>query len=168
MKAIEIRDAFGPDHLALTERPDPRPGLGEVLVRVRAASLNYRDLLTVRCQYNPKQKLPIIHCSDGAGEVVEGESVTRVKPGEWVCASFAQRWIAGTPTREKLRSTLGGPLDGILAELVVLDEPRRRSPSPPPGGRSRLPARRNPRGPGADGPRRALRKDLSQGLLRRV
>ena len=123
MKAIEIRDAFGLDHLALTERPDPRPGHGEVLVRVRAASLNYRDLLTVRGQYNPKQKLPLIPCSDGAGEIVEvGEGVTRVKPGERVCANFAQRWIAGTPTRDKLRSTLGGPLDGMLAELVVLSE----------------------------------------------
>jgi len=123
MKAVEIRDAFGLDHLSLTERPDPRPGHGEVLVRVRAASLNYRDLLTVRGQYNPKQKLPLIPCSDGAGEIVAvGEGVTRVKPGERVCANFAQRWIAGEPTREKLRSTLGGPLDGMLAELVVLPE----------------------------------------------
>ena len=123
MRAIEIRGAFGLDNLALAERPDPRPGHGEVLVRVRAASLNYRDLLTVRGQYNPKQKLPLIPCSDGAGEVVEvGEGVTRVRPGERVCANFAQRWIAGEPTREKLRSTLGGPLDGMLAELVVLPE----------------------------------------------
>jgi NADPH:quinone reductase-like Zn-dependent oxidoreductase len=123
MKAVEIRGAFGLDHLALTGRPDPRPGHGEVLVRVRAASLNYRDLLTVRGQYNPKQKLPLIPCSDGVGEIVEvGDSVTRVRPGERVCANFAQRWIAGAPTREKLRSTLGGPLDGMLAELVVLSE----------------------------------------------
>jgi len=123
MRAVEIRGAFGLDNLILAERPDPRPGHGEVLVRVRAASLNYRDLLTVRGQYNPKQKLPLIPCSDGAGEVVEvGEGVTRVRPGERVCANFAQRWISGEPTREKLRSTLGGPLDGMLAELVVLPE----------------------------------------------
>ena len=123
MKAVEIRGAFGLDNLALTERPDPKPGHGEVLVRVRAASLNYRDLLTVRGQYNPKQKLPLIPCSDGAGEVVDvGEGVTRVKVGERVCANFAQRWIAGVPTRDKLRSTLGGPLDGMLAERVVLSE----------------------------------------------
>jgi NADPH:quinone reductase-like Zn-dependent oxidoreductase len=121
MKAVEIRGGFGLDNLAVTERPDPRPGHGEVLVRVRAVSLNYRDLLTVRGQYNPKQKLPLIPCSDGAGEVVEvGEGVTRVKVGEHVGANFAQRWISGAPTRDKLRSTLGGPLDGMLAELVVL------------------------------------------------
>jgi NADPH:quinone reductase-like Zn-dependent oxidoreductase len=88
---------------------------------MRAASLNYRDLLTVRGQYNPKQKLPLIPCSDGAGEVMEvGEGVTRVRPGDRVCANFAQRWLAGEPTREKLRSTLGGPLDGVLAEQIVL------------------------------------------------
>jgi NADPH:quinone reductase-like Zn-dependent oxidoreductase len=123
MKVLEVRGAFGLDNLTVAERPDPRPGHGEVLVRVRAVSLNYRDLLTVRGQYNPKQKLPLIPCSDGAGEVVEvGEGVTRVKTGERVCANFAQRWIAGVPTRDKLRSTLGGPLDGMLAELVVLSE----------------------------------------------
>jgi NADPH:quinone reductase-like Zn-dependent oxidoreductase len=123
MKAVEVRGSFGLDHLAVTQRPDPRPGHGQVLVRVRAVSLNYRDLLTVQGKYNPKQKLPLIPCSDGVGEVVEvGDGVTRVRPGDRVCANFAQRWIAGEPDREKLRSTLGGPLDGMLAELVALSE----------------------------------------------
>jgi NADPH:quinone reductase-like Zn-dependent oxidoreductase len=123
MRAVEIRDAFGLDHLALTERPDPRPGFGQVRVRVRAASLNYRDLLMVRGEYNRRQPLPLIPGSDGAGEVAEvGEGVTRVKVGDRVCGVFAQRWISGEPTREKLRSTLGGPLDGMLAEQVVLSE----------------------------------------------
>lgn len=123
MRAVEIRGAFGLDHLALVERPDPKPGPGQVLVRLHAASLNYRDLLMAEGKYNPKQKLPLIPCSDGAGEVVEaGEGVTRVRPGDRVCTLFAQKWIAGTPTREKLRSTLGGPLDGTLAELAVFDE----------------------------------------------
>lgn len=122
MRAVEVR-AFGLDNLALAERPDPRPGPGQVLVRVRAAALNYRDLLTVLGRYNPKQKLPLIPGSDGAGEVVEvGAGVTRVRPGDRVCTVFAQRWIAGEPTREKARSTLGGPLDGTLAELMVLDQ----------------------------------------------
>ncbi|HJX28747.1 MAG TPA: alcohol dehydrogenase catalytic domain-containing protein, partial [Thermoanaerobaculia bacterium] len=103
MKAWEIQGGFGLDKLTLAERPDPRPGPGQVLIRVRAVSLNYRDLLTVGGQYNPKQKLPLIPCSDGAGEVVEvGDGVTRVKPGDRVCGIFAQRWIAGEPTREKL------------------------------------------------------------------
>lgn len=123
MRAVEIHGAFGLDNLVLTERPDPRPGPGQVLVRLRAASINYRDLLTVEGKYNPKQKLPLIPCSDGAGEVVEvGEGVTRVQPGERVSTVFAQKWISGRPTRERLRSTLGGPLDGTLAELAVFNE----------------------------------------------
>jgi NADPH:quinone reductase-like Zn-dependent oxidoreductase len=123
VRAIEIRGAFGLDHLTLADRPDPQPGPGQVLLRMRAASLNYRDLLTVEGKYNPKQKLPLIPCSDGAGEVVEiGEGVSRVKPGDRVCGIFAQQWIAGEPTRDKVRSTLGGPLDGTLAERMVLSE----------------------------------------------
>jgi NADPH:quinone reductase-like Zn-dependent oxidoreductase len=123
MRAVEIQGAFGLDHLALVERPDPRPGPGQALVRLRAASLNFRDLLTVEGKYNPKQKLPLIPGSDGAGEVVEvGEGVTRVQPGDRVCTVFAQKWLAGRPTRERLRSTLGGPLDGTLTELAVFDQ----------------------------------------------
>ena len=123
MRAVEVRDAFGLDHLTLAERPGPRPGFGQVRVRVRASSLNYRDLMMIRGEYNPRQKLPLIPNSDGAGEVIEiGEGVTRVKVGDRVCGVFAQRWISGEPTREKMRSTLGGPLDGMLAEEVVLSE----------------------------------------------
>jgi NADPH:quinone reductase-like Zn-dependent oxidoreductase len=123
MRAVEIRGGFGLDNLVVAERPDPRPGAGQVLVRLRAASLNFRDLLTVEGKYNPKQKLPLIPGSDGAGEVVEtGDGVTRVRPGDRVCTVFAQKWIAGRPTRERLRSTLGGPLDGTLAELAVFDQ----------------------------------------------
>ena len=123
MRAVEIRGAFGLDNLALTERPEPRPGFGQVLLRMRVASLNYRDLMMVRGEYNPRQRLPLIPCSDGVGEVAEvGEGVTRVQPGDRVCGLFAQRWIAGEPTRETIRATLGGPLDGTLAEWMVLPE----------------------------------------------
>ena len=123
MRAVEIRDGFGLDHLALAERPEPRPGSGEALVRVRAASLNYRDLLMADGRYNRKQKLPLVPCSDGAGTVVEvGEGVTRVRAGDRVCGIFAQGWIAGEPSRDMARTTLGGPLDGMLAEQVVLHE----------------------------------------------
>ncbi|MBW8877018.1 MAG: NAD(P)-dependent alcohol dehydrogenase [Acidobacteria bacterium] len=122
MRAVEIR-GFSLDQMAIVERPDPAPGPGQALVRLRAASLNFRDLLTVQGKYNPKLKLPLIPCSDGAGEVVAiGDGVTRVRPGDRVCAIFAQRWIAGEPTRERLRSTLGGPLDGTLTELAVFDQ----------------------------------------------
>jgi NADPH:quinone reductase-like Zn-dependent oxidoreductase len=121
VRAVEIRDAFGLDHLAVVERPEPRPGPGQALVRVHAASLNSRDLMMVEGRYNRKQKLPLIPCSDGAGEVVAvGEGVTRVKPGDRVCSLFAQGWIAGEPGREVTQTTLGGPLDGTLTELAAL------------------------------------------------
>src|SRR3989442_13264157 len=123
MKAFEIRKTFGLEALTVTERPHPRPGPGHVLVRVRAASLNFRDLLMVQGAYNRKQALPLIPLSDGAGEVVRvGEGVTRVKAGDRVAGIFAQKWLAGPPTKTGLLSTLGGPLDGMLADHVVLHE----------------------------------------------
>jgi NADPH:quinone reductase-like Zn-dependent oxidoreductase len=123
MKAFEIRGSFGLDALTLHERPDPMPRAGQVLVRLRAASLNFRDLLTVQGLYNPKQPLPLIPLSDGVGEVVRtGDGVTRVAVGDRVAASFFQKWIAGEPTKAKLLSALGGPLDGTLADHIVLHE----------------------------------------------
>lgn len=122
MRAFEIQK-FGLDNLTLAERPDPQPGHGQVLIRIKAVSLNFRDHLMVAGAYNPKQKLPLIPCSDGAGEVVAvGPGVTRVKAGERVMGAFSQTWIAGEPMRAKLAGTLGGPLDGMLAEQVVLHE----------------------------------------------
>jgi NADPH:quinone reductase-like Zn-dependent oxidoreductase len=123
MKVVEIRGGFGSENLVVAERPDPEPGPGQIVLRMRAVSLNYRDLLTVRGHYNPKQPLPLIPCSDGVGEVAAvGEGVTRVQTGDRVAPIFAQRWLSGEPTKEKLRSTLGGPLDGTLAESMLLDE----------------------------------------------
>src|SRR5262249_21480074 len=123
MKAAEIKNSFGIDSLTLTERPEPKLGPGQVVVKIKAASLNFRDLLTVKGQYNPKQPLPLIPLSDGAGQVVDvGAAVTRVKTGDRVAGIFAQKWLAGTPSRLDLRSTLGGPLDGMLAEYAVLHE----------------------------------------------
>jgi NADPH:quinone reductase-like Zn-dependent oxidoreductase len=123
MKVIEVRQGFGLDQLTLAERPDPEPGAGEVLLRMRTASLNFRDLLMVRGEYDPRQPLPLIPCSDGLGEVAAvGRGVERVVVGQRVTPLFAQRWQAGRPTREELRSTLGGPLDGTLAQWMVLAE----------------------------------------------
>jgi NADPH:quinone reductase-like Zn-dependent oxidoreductase len=122
MRAWEIQDHFGLDALSLVEREEPRPGPGQVLVRVRAASLNYRDLLTVEGSYNPKQPLPLVPLSDGAGEVGEvGTGVTRVEPGDRVAGIFNQAWLSGPPRREHVGFSLGGPLDGMLAGQVVLD-----------------------------------------------
>jgi len=122
MRAIEIRDSFGLEHLALSARPNPEAAPGRVLLKMRAASLNYRDYLTIRGEYNPSQPLPLIPCSDGVGEVVAvGDGVERVEVGDRVATIFAQRWISGGPTKTGMRSTLGGPLDGTLAEMMSLD-----------------------------------------------
>ncbi len=115
--------AFGLDNLTLADRPDPRPGPGQVLVRVRAVSLNYRDLLVARGQYNPRMPLPRVPCSDAAGEVAAvGEGVTSVKVGDRVCGTFFQGWDDGELTESAARTALGGDLDGVLAEQVVLSE----------------------------------------------
>jgi NADPH:quinone reductase-like Zn-dependent oxidoreductase len=123
MKLYEIREHFGLDSLTLTERPPPRPGAHEVLVRLKAVSLNYRDLMVVKGQYNPKMPLPRVPCSDGAGEVAEvGAGVTRVKVGQRVAGIFMQKWISGAIDESKARSALGGAIDGLLAEYTVLHE----------------------------------------------
>jgi len=122
MKAFEIQNSFGLDSLKLTERPQPRPGSGQVLLKMRAFSLNYRDLMVVKGMYNPKLRLPLIPLSDGVGEVVAvGDGVTRVKTGVRVAGNFIPKWVAGEPTEEKARSALGGDPDGLLAEYAVLD-----------------------------------------------
>ena len=109
MKVFEIRDIFGIDHLVLAERAQPSPGHGQILVKVRAVSLNYRDLLVVKGLYNPKLPLPLIPFSDGAGDVVAvGDGVSRVKVGDRVAAIFMQTWLGGELTESDTRSALGG------------------------------------------------------------
>ena len=115
--------SFGIDSLEFVELPTPSPEAGEVLIKVRAISFNYRDLLVVKGIYNPKLKLPRIPVSDGAGEVVSvGEGVTAWKAGDRVAAIFMQNWLDGPPTAAKSRGALGGDIDGMLAEYVVLKE----------------------------------------------
>jgi NADPH:quinone reductase-like Zn-dependent oxidoreductase len=115
--------SFGIDSLEFVERPTLAPGAGEVLVRVRAVSFNYRDLLMVQGAYNPKLKLPRIPCSDGAGEVVSvGKGVTSFQPGDRVAAIFMQNWLDGPIDPAKSKGALGGDIDGMLAEFVVLKE----------------------------------------------
>lgn len=123
MRVFELRQATGIDSLTLAERADPRPGPGQVLVRMRAASLNYRDLIVVTGGYGPGLPLPLVPLSDGAGEVVEvGAGVKRVKPGDRVAGTFFQRWVTGPITDEAAATALGGAIDGVLAELVVFEE----------------------------------------------
>lgn len=123
MKAVEIQDSFGVEQLRVVEREVPVVGRGQVRIRVKAASLNYRDLLMVRGLYNPRQPLPLVPCSDGVGVVEEvGEGVSRVAVGDRVCPLFAQKWFGGEPTHEAIRSTLGGPLDGMLMQEKVMSQ----------------------------------------------
>ena len=115
--------SFGIESLEFAERATPQPGPGEVLVRVHAISFNYRDLMVVKGLYNPKLKLPRIPCSDGAGEVAAvGEGVTAWQPGDRVAGIFMQNWLDGPPTPAKAKGGLGGDIDGMLAEYVVLKE----------------------------------------------
>lgn len=118
MRAIHLIDGHGPEALTLVELPDPVPGPGEVVVRMRAASLNNRDLLLIDGTYAPFRR-PFIPLSDGAGEVVAaGAGVARVAPGDRVVLSYVTGWVAGGPTDERVARRLGGPDDGVLAELV--------------------------------------------------
>lgn len=102
----------------IVEVERPSPGPGEVLVRVRACSLNYRDLMATK---NPRQRRPIVPLSDGAG-IVEavGEGVTRVKPGDCVAANFFPTWLEGPVRGEYHDDALGGARDGMLAQYIVL------------------------------------------------
>ena len=115
--------SFGIDALEFAERPSPEPGRGQILIRVHAISFNFRDLLMITGLYNPKLKLPRIPCSDGAGEVVAvGPGVTQWQPGDRVAGIFMQNWLDGPPTPERVKGALGGDIDGMLAEYVVLHE----------------------------------------------
>jgi NADPH:quinone reductase-like Zn-dependent oxidoreductase len=124
MQAYELRsDQPGLDAVTLVERPEPQPQAGQVLVKMHAASLNYRDLLVAKGSYGSQGVQPIVPLSDGAGEVVAiGFGVTRVQVGDRVAGIFMQRFLAGELTPEKSKSALGGAIDGVLAEYVVFDE----------------------------------------------
>ena len=117
MKAMVLEGGAGLDHLKLRDRPEPEAGPGEVLVRLKAASINYRDLATVTMMAPQR---PLIPLSDGAG-VVEavGEGVSRVAVGDLVMPGFFPHWVAGRPTPQRL-AALGGALDGVACEAIAL------------------------------------------------
>ncbi|HEY8561902.1 MAG TPA: NAD(P)-dependent alcohol dehydrogenase [Pyrinomonadaceae bacterium] len=114
----------GIDALELNETETPAPKKGEILVKMRAAALNYRDLLVVKGQGGWKPGERRIPVSDGVGEAVAvGESVSRVKTGDRVAGIFLPRWTDGELTPEKFVLPLGGAAaDGVLAEYVAFDE----------------------------------------------
>ncbi|HVA13544.1 MAG TPA: NAD(P)-dependent alcohol dehydrogenase [Stellaceae bacterium] len=122
MKCVEIVATTGFDGLRLAERPTPKPGPRQVLVRMRAASFNWRDMMILKGGYVRGIPLPRIPLSDGAGEVVEcGAEVTRVKTGDRVCGTFFQRWLTGPVFAEIQEAALGGTAEGVLSEYAVLD-----------------------------------------------
>jgi NADPH:quinone reductase-like Zn-dependent oxidoreductase len=123
MRAYQILPGANIDGLQCIDYPDRSPGHGEVRIRVHAVSLNYRDLMVASGNYLVTVDDPIIPCSDGAGEVLElGPGVTRVQVGDRVAGSFFPYWQDGASTPEKIRHALGGDIDGMLAEEVVLHE----------------------------------------------
>lgn len=124
MRVFQIQDDWGFDHLQIATRPDPKPGPGQVLIAMRASSINYRDLVVPNRGYGSfTGNLPLIPLSDGVGEIVEvGAGVRQLKVGDRVCPCFMQNWSGGELTLERVTGTLGGPIDGTMAQFMCLPE----------------------------------------------
>ena len=124
MRVFQLEGDWGIGNLRPATRSKPSPGPGQVLLHMRAASLNYRDLVVLERGYgNFTGTLPLIPVSDGVGEVAEiGAGVTRVAVGDRVCPGFFPNWVAGDPTLERLTASLGGPLDGTMTEWMCLSQ----------------------------------------------
>ena len=123
MRAWQIVDDWKRENLKRVELPEPTPGRGQVLLKMCAAALNYRDLIVPLRGYGAKTgTLPLIPVSDGVGEVVaHGDGVDGPPIGTRVCPLFMPRWQGGEATGAKIDATLGGPLDGVLCEYLVAD-----------------------------------------------
>lgn len=122
MKAWEIAGDGGIDALTLADRASPAPGPGQVTVRVRANSVNFRDLNTVRYPGRMGVTPPRVPNSDGAGDVIAvGSGVTTASVGDRVAGCFFQNWPSGEVSAAAMASAQGGPIDGMLAEEVVLN-----------------------------------------------
>lgn len=124
MRVFQIEGDWGFDNLRLSDRPDPVCGDGQVIVAMRMASLNARDLIVPDRGYGRATgELPLIPISDGVGAVIHvGAGVTRVAVGDRVCPTYFQNWTSGDPTPARFASALGGPLDGVMADQICLSE----------------------------------------------
>ena len=124
MKVIELREDWSLEHVVPGTRPDPKPGPGEIVVKMEAASVNFRDFVMVRHGYGRHSgTLPLIVLSDGAGRIVEtGKDVSRVAVGDLVCPLFVQTWYGGSLTEAHRAHILAGPLDGVMREYMCLSE----------------------------------------------
>lgn len=122
MRAIQL-SAFGLDHLQQVNLPAPHPRPNEVLVRMEAASLNFRDSMVVNGQLYRNVPLPMVPVSDGAGMVMQvGDAVTRFKPGDRVTTFYKSRWIAGAMRPEWEGAEIGGPEPGVMRDLACFDQ----------------------------------------------
>lgn len=123
MKVYELNGANGLDSVSEAERPDPQPLRGQILIRMKAWSLNYRDLLIINDNYYGVRPDRTIALSDGAGEVVAvGPDVRRFRVGDRVSPTFSSSWIAGAMVASDSAAARGALVDGVLAELVVSGE----------------------------------------------
>lgn len=124
MKVFQVESEWNREHLRLSSRPDPQPGAGEVRVAMRAAALNYRDLLVPQRGYGSRmQTLPLIMLSDGVGIVdAVGSEVRTIAPGDRVCPLFFQSWPGGPANGERLGRSLGCEIDGTMADYRVFPE----------------------------------------------
>jgi NADPH:quinone reductase-like Zn-dependent oxidoreductase len=121
MRHWSFENGFGYDNLTLREGDTPRPGPRDVLLEMRAASLNYRDIVVLNGQHGRRVQPPLIPLSDGVGTVIEtGRDVTDLHPGDRVAPAFFQNWEGGPPPGDLEAGRLGGPLDGVLATHRVL------------------------------------------------
>jgi NADPH:quinone reductase-like Zn-dependent oxidoreductase len=122
MRAFVFENELSLDGLRAVDRPPPFPGPGQVLLRMQAAALNYRDLSIARGEYG-RYPLPLVPVSDGAGTIVAvGPEVRRFRVGDLVCPTYVPDWIEGPIQAETARRRLGGPVDGVLRELMCVDE----------------------------------------------
>ena len=121
MTVWQIEGAYGIEHLKTAEKPVPSPGPGQIVVDMKAASVNQRDLMTVKGTAG-RFALPLIPFSDGAGDVVAiGDDVTRVSCGDRVCTMFFQSWLSGPVSHERRTRDLGGSLPGVLQQQMLID-----------------------------------------------
>jgi NADPH:quinone reductase-like Zn-dependent oxidoreductase len=121
MKAWQIKGEYGIDKLKLSELPEPQAGAEQVVVAMRAASLNYRDLVTVRGVPGATAPKSLVPCSDGAGVIESlGSGVQGLAVGDRVAPLFFQSWIDGPVTAQARSLALGGSQDGVLAQRVAL------------------------------------------------
>lgn len=123
MRVFQVEKNFGIENIRARAHEPQTLTASSVRIAMRAATLNYRDLLMVTGKYNPKQPLPFIPLSDGVGEVLEvGSDVDRLSVGDRVCPLFSPGWIAGPIRENTVAHSLGGPIDGVLREQMVVQE----------------------------------------------